>query len=150
MEHRIVVGVDGSPSSLLALQWAARLVPTVADSVTAVAAWQVPFTYYEFPVSGWDPKSVARTILSKALDEAFDSEPPPFVSAETRQGPAAGVLMEESRNAEMLIVGSRGHGGFVGLLLGSVSSAVAEHASCAVLIAHEPEKHSPPSGSSIG
>lgn len=146
----IVVGVDGSPSSLLALQWAARLVPTVASSITAVAAWQVPFTYYEFPISGWDPKSVAQTILSTALNEAFDGEPPPFITAETRQGPAAGVLIDESRNAEMLIVGSRGHGGFVGLLLGSVSSAVAEHAACPVLIAHGQDKHSPPNGSSTG
>ncbi|GAA1126494.1 universal stress protein [Arthrobacter flavus] len=139
----IVVGVDGSPSSVLALQWAARLVPTVATSIRAIAAWQVPFTYYEFPVSGWDPKSVAKTIVSNALDTAFDGEPPTYVTALTRQGPPAGVLIDESRAAQMLIVGSRGHGGFVGLLLGSVSSAVAEHASCPVLIAHGPE--TPPS-----
>lgn len=144
MEDRyIVVGVDGSPSSILALQWAARLVPTVGTSIRAIAAWQVPFSYYEFPVSGWDPKSVAKTILSNALDKAFDGELPTYVTTLTRQGPPAGVLIDESRAAEMLIVGSRGHGGFVGLLLGSVSSTVAEHASCPVLIAHRPK--TPPS-----
>ncbi|WP_051479195.1 universal stress protein [Arthrobacter sp. H5] len=135
-EKFIVVGVDGSPSSILALQWAARLVPTVGTTIRAVAAWQVPYTYYEFPISGWDPKSVAETILSESLSKAFVGYPPATVSALTRQGSPARVLLDESQGAQMLIVGSRGHGGFAALLLGSVSSAVAEHAQCPVLIAH--------------
>ncbi|MHA7276459.1 universal stress protein [Arthrobacter sp. HLT1-21] len=135
----IVVGVDGSPSSILALQWAQRLRPAVGASIRAVAAWQIPFSYYEFPPSGWDPEQVAETILAGALEKAFHNDPPRDATTITRQGPPARVLLEESKTAQMLVVGSRGHGGFAGLLLGSVSSVVAEHASCPVLIAHGAE-----------
>lgn len=135
-EDFLVVGVDGSPSSVLALRWAARLVPTIGTTIRAVAAWQVPYTYYDFPLAGWNPESVAETVLAESLAKAFDGQLPCHVSTITRQGPPAWVLLNESQGAQMLVVGSRGHGGFTALLLGSVSSAVAEHAKCPVLIAH--------------
>ncbi|MHA7155730.1 universal stress protein [Arthrobacter sp. TMN-50] len=146
-EKYIVVGVDGSPSSILALQWAERLHPTIGGGIRAVAAWQIPFSYYEFPPAGWNPEEVAETILSEALRKAFHNDLPRYVTTITRQGAPARVLLEESKAAQLLVVGSRGHGGFAGLLLGSVSSTVAEHASCPVLIAHGPDIL-PPSESS--
>lgn len=146
-EKYLVVGVDGSPSSILALQWANRLQPAVGGSIRAVAAWQVPFSYYEFPPSGWNPEEVAETVLSEALTKAFHDHPPRGITTVTRQGSPVRVLLEESKTAQLLVLGSRGHGGFAGLLLGSVSSTVAEHASCPVLIAHGAELLNPPESS---
>jgi nucleotide-binding universal stress UspA family protein len=66
----------------------------------------------------------------------FGGRRPPGLRTDVREGNAARVLLEASEGARMLVVGSRGHGGFAGLLLGSVSAACAEHASCPVLVLH--------------
>lgn len=134
-QRRIVVGVDGSPSSILALRWAARLVPGLATSITAVTAWQYQIAFGTFIPIEWRPEEWAKEIVADAVAEAFHGELPCPVEMKTCQGQAAHVLVQESEGAELVVVGSRGHGGFSGLLLGSVSSAVAEHARCAVLIA---------------
>ena len=73
-------------------------------------------------------------MLADVTEAVFGSERPEWFSAVTAQGTPAKVLIDASKDAEMLIVGSRGHGGFVGLLLGSVSSACVAHAHCPVLI----------------
>ncbi|MBT1001610.1 universal stress protein [Paenarthrobacter sp. DKR-5] len=135
-EPRIVVGVDGSPSSVLALKWAGRLVPEVGTSITAVAVWQFQLAFGTYTPVDWHPEEIAETILAEAIVQAFGDNPPCPVETKTCRGQAAQVLIEESRTAALVVVGSRGHGGFAGLLLGSVSSAVAEHAKCPVLIAH--------------
>jgi nucleotide-binding universal stress UspA family protein len=77
-----------------------------------------------------------RQALDETVQAAFGDQPLPGLRREVREGGAARVLIEASRGATMLVVGSRGHGGFTGLLLGSVSSNVAEHAPCPVLIIH--------------
>src|SRR5699024_9478783 len=91
------------------------------------------------PDTGAYPQSQAEKALAAALSRAFPEEPPLPINTQVMRGPAAGVLIHESKRARMLILGSRGHGGFVGLLLGSVSTACAAHAQCPVLIIHAPK-----------
>lgn len=135
----IVVGVDGSESSIAALRWGNRLASALNLDIRAVAVWQYPVmalgTYY--PFEGWSPEEDTEKILASVVTAVFGENPPSSVSTFVRSGPVAPALIEESDGAEMLIVGSRGRGGFVGLLLGSVSATVAEHARCPVLVVHE-------------
>lgn len=84
----------------------------------------------------WLPDEDAKKILKDCIIDVFGSMPPTNLVEEISQGHPTVVLLEASAKAEMLIVGSRGHGGFTGLLLGSVSSACAEHAKCPVLVVH--------------
>jgi nucleotide-binding universal stress UspA family protein len=135
----IVVGVDGSDSSIAALKWGNRLASALNLDIQAVAVWQYPVmalgTFY--PFEGWSPEEDTEKILASVVAAVFGDNPPSSVSTLVRSGPVAPALIEESDGAEMLIVGSRGRGGFVGLLLGSVSATVAEHAHCPVLVVHE-------------
>jgi nucleotide-binding universal stress UspA family protein len=141
-EDRIVVGVDGSKSSQQALRWARFLADTTGCSMEAVIAWQ-PLSAYSWGTMGWaaypadwDPAADAGKAITDTVEEAFGPSPAADITITVREGGAAQVLLEASVGARMLVVGSRGHGGFAGLLLGSVSSACAEHASCPVLVVH--------------
>ncbi|NKX53140.1 universal stress protein [Arthrobacter mobilis] len=139
---RIVVGVDGSEASLEALRTARDLARLKDCSIEAVTAWHHPVMVADFPAVQWDPEVDARRILARAVQEAFGGDVPPDLRQTVTEGQAARVLADASRGAEMLVVGSRGRGGFTGLLLGSVSSAVASHARCPVLIVHDRERDS--------
>jgi nucleotide-binding universal stress UspA family protein len=144
-EGRIVVGVDGSPSSVRALQWGAHAAVAFGAVVEAVAAWEYPAaTGWASIPPDWHPDKDMEKVLQDTLREAFGDQPPPGLRAQVFEGGAAKVLLDASEGASMLVVGSRGHGGFAGLLLGSVSGNVAEHASCPVLIIHGDRM--PPSG----
>lgn len=135
---RIVVGIDGSDASHDALRWAVRLAPTLDARIDAIVAWEFPI------MTGWEgvtpppfhPEENAIQILKESLDTVFGPTHPEDVAGRVMRGHASAVLLEASKNAEMLIVGSRGLGGFAGLLLGSVSSSCAEHATCPVLVVH--------------
>jgi len=147
---RIVVGVDSSPQSLQALRWAVFLAHTTGSIVEVVAVWH-PLAAYSAATVGWkgiptewDPGHEARTVLVDTLDAAFGEHQPAGLQITVREGGAARVLLEVSSDARMLVVGSRGHGGFTGLLLGSVSAAVAEHATCPVLVVHGTTTPPPP------
>lgn len=134
----IVVGVDGSESSKEALRWAARLAPSLKATIHAVVAWEYPILLGAdggMP-STWKPDETAKEILTNTLDEVFGKERPVGLEASISQGHPTFVLLDASKDAEMLIVGSRGLGGFAGLLVGSVSSTCAEHAKCPVLVVH--------------
>ncbi len=133
---RIVVGVDGSPESVMALKWAHKLAHALDATITAVTAWHVETVFGSYVIPDWDPDANARQILKDAVQEAFGGNPPEGFTGVCIRGTPAKVLMEDSKSAQMLIVGSRGHGGFAGMLLGSVSSACAEHAGCPVLVVH--------------
>ncbi|GAA5230207.1 universal stress protein [Arthrobacter cryoconiti] len=139
----IVVGVDGSPESILALQWAQTLAPTLGASIMAVSAWRMETAMGPYEIPDWDPEPIAREILTDSLAKAFGDDVPEGLISRTFRGQASQVLIEASEKAKMLIVGSRGHGGFAGLLLGSVSSSCAEHAVCPVLVVHAEKSKRP-------
>jgi nucleotide-binding universal stress UspA family protein len=134
---RIVVGVDGSQPSQQALRWGAHLAATFGAGLDAVTAWEFPATYGWGSVpSDWDPAQDMRKVLDDTMQDVFGDQPPAGLRRLVYEGGAAQVLLDASQGAIMVVVGSRGHGGFAGLLLGSVSSNVAEHASCPVLVIH--------------
>jgi nucleotide-binding universal stress UspA family protein len=138
---RIVVGVDGSEPSEHALRWAQFIAQAAGSSLEVVAAWE-PFPSFGWigagwePVpAGWNPPQDAEEILTAAIDKVLEHRPA-GLRLTVREGNAAKVLLEVSEGARMLVIGSRGHGGFTGLLLGSVSTACTAHATCPVLVLH--------------
>lgn len=143
----IVVGVDGSESSKLALRWAARLARAEDARIEVLGTWEWPSAY------GWAAVPVdisfdqdLEKVLNELVDEVFAKERPVDLRIRVMQGDPARVLVELSKTALLVVVGSRGRGGFAGLLLGSVSRKVAELAKCPVLIAHgaDPEEPAEP------
>ncbi|GAB4079203.1 universal stress protein [Modestobacter muralis] len=144
-EHqpRIVVGVDGSPASQVALQWAVRQAALTGAVVEAVTAWQFPVTYGGFLAdAGTDWQTNAHAVQDIAVKEALGDEATALVRRVV-EGHSAGVLLEAAVGAELLVVGSRGHGGFTGMLLGSVSENVVAHAPCAVVVLRTPARDEP-------
>jgi nucleotide-binding universal stress UspA family protein len=136
-EHKIVVGVDGSDSSVLALRWAAHYGALLGARLEVVMAWEYPASYGWTAIApDWNPADDVRKVLAESARAAFGDQWPAGMQFDIREGGAAKVLLEACEGATMLVVGSRGHGGFAGLLLGSVSANVAEHAPCPVLIIH--------------
>lgn len=120
--YRIVVGVDGSPGAKKALAWAVEEARVRNGTVEAVRAW----TLGEFGTPD-DLASFAMKSLEEDIAELTDTHPGVEIETCTDRGSAGKVLIEHARDADMLVVGSRGHGGFAGLLLGSVSQQVAAH-----------------------
>jgi nucleotide-binding universal stress UspA family protein len=136
----IVVGVDGSDASVEALKWAQELALPLGARLVALACWDYPPVYDGYVAMGIHDFDVrAGEILKETVDKAFGTETPPNVEARLEQGRPRHTLIDASRSADMLVVGRRGHGGFGGLLLGSVSSACVAHAHCPVLVVHTPE-----------
>lgn len=134
---RIVVGVDGSAESLSALRRGARMAERLGCTLVGVTVWEYPPSWPGYVMgSGWDPERDAHTISEDAAHDVFGATPPSWYSTVIRSGSAARQLIAQAEDAEMLIVGSRGLGGFTGLLLGSVSRSVVEHADCPVLVIH--------------
>jgi nucleotide-binding universal stress UspA family protein len=145
----IVVGLDGSPQSRQALRWAAEMARLLDAPINVVTAWQYPTTYgYASPLPDWNPETDMRRVQTEAIAGVFGHEAPAGLTQLLEPGSAAAVLLRAAETALMLVVGSRGHGGFAGLLLGSVSATVAEHAACPVLIVHgdKPPPMLPPTG----
>jgi nucleotide-binding universal stress UspA family protein len=136
-EHRIVVGVDGSPSSREALAWAVRQAALTGSVVDAIMTWHDRSSYDGY---GWlmAADSSYSELASKMLGETVDSIVPAGSGVTVRQhameGNPARVLLEAADGADLLVVGSRGRGGFAGLLLGSVSQHCVHHSPCPVLI----------------
>jgi nucleotide-binding universal stress UspA family protein len=81
-----------------------------------------------------DPSQRTAEDLRQVITAELGEDPPVFVQPHVKQGRPAKVLIEESANADLLVVGSRGHGGFAGLVLGSVSQHVAAYANCPVTV----------------
>jgi nucleotide-binding universal stress UspA family protein len=137
----VVAGFDGSQGSEAALRVALREAQLRHARLLVVAAWQVPAYYYGSAAAPSAALALAEDMrkgLTEKLEEAVAAlrDEAGELKIETRlvEGPAAGALTKEAAGAELLVVGSRGLGGFRELLLGSVSHQCAQHASCPVLI----------------
>ncbi|MET1064444.1 MAG: universal stress protein [Arthrobacter sp.] len=136
----IVVGVDGSDASVEALRQAQALAVPLSAALLALASWDVPPVYDGYVAMGIDDFDVrAGQILQEAVEKAFGAETPANVKTVLVQGHPRQTLIEASRDADLVVVGRRGHGGFGGMLIGSVSSALVAHAHCPVLVVHSPE-----------
>ncbi|TVT28363.1 universal stress protein [Amycolatopsis rhizosphaerae] len=135
LTRTIVAGVDGSQGSVEALRWAVREARLSGATVRAITAWEVPATFGYIPSGqGVDWAGEARKALDNAIERATDRDESAPVAGAVVRGHAADVLIEASRTADLLVVGSRGHGSAVGLLLGSVSQHCVQHAECPVVV----------------
>lgn len=132
-QGRIVVGVDGSDASLDALRWGLRQAQLTQSQLEAVTCWSILNQYAELVADQIDWDGRAKALLEEALD-AVDADEDVPITRTTVQGHPAQVLTGASTDADLLVVGSRGHGGFAGMLLGSVSGHVSTHADCPVVV----------------
>lgn len=133
----IIVGVDGSAASIDALERAATLAKALGAPLEAITAWTYPVMLDRFDAfDDWSPQANAQRLLEDTVLVAFHGDKPNGFRMTTLPGPPAEVLIEQSDRASMVVVGSRGLGGFSRLLLGSTSAACAAHARCPVLIVH--------------
>ena len=140
----IVVGVDGSGPSKRALRWAADQAKLTGAKLKVVTSWEYPPTLGWAPPypSDFDPNEDARKALQETIDAVLGPEAAVVAQAEVTEGHPAFVLTEAARGAELLVVGSRGHGAFAGMLLGSVSEYCAAHAPCPVVVVRHPDDKS--------
>lgn len=131
---RIVVGVDGSLCSIDALKWAVHQSELTGAALDAVMSWEYPTQYgMEFGVIDVDWEANARETLKTALHQAFGPEVG-AINGRVLRGRPAEVLVTAAAGADLLVVGSRGHGAMASMLLGSVSEYVVAHAPCPVLV----------------
>jgi nucleotide-binding universal stress UspA family protein len=135
--QKIVVGIDGSASSIDALKWAVRQAELTGSDVDAVMAWQYPGA--AVPAGAETVEVESRRYLDRAIEQAFSGGPPIPVTRVVEQGESATTLVLRSKDAALLVVGSRGHGAFVGMLIGSVSQYCVTHAHCPVVVVRGPE-----------
>jgi nucleotide-binding universal stress UspA family protein len=136
---RVVVGIDGSESSKSALRWAADEAVAHDAELTVASVWTpLPIAATPYDSGGWgagiDPQELAAAILQDTVEEVLSEHSGLALRREVSGGNAARVLIDLSDGADVLVVGSRGRGGFVGMLLGSVSQHVAAHADCTVVV----------------
>ena len=136
--ERIVVGIDGSTASGEALAWAADLARRIGASIEVVHAWQEPFVGgYPYTAATYEPgesERSARQVLDVMVDKEDESGLAEPIRRLLLNGPAAPTLLAAAQGAYLLVVGSRGQGGFEGLLLGSVSQQLVHHAGCPVVV----------------
>ncbi|KAB1139034.1 universal stress protein [Streptomyces luteolifulvus] len=131
----IVVGVDGSEASRAALRWAARQAALTGSQLRPVHAWRLPPTYgIPADYGDTDFEKQARETLLRTVEEILGEHPGVAVDPQVVEGHPAAVLTEAARHADLLAVGSHGHGAFTGMLLGSVSYHCVQHATCPVLV----------------
>jgi len=134
-ERRIVVGVDGSLPSNAALAWAVRQAKLTGAVVEAVIAWEIPATYgLTMPAADVDFEGTAAQVAANAIAEVTSPDEPVTIRTKVVQGYPAQVLLDASAGAELLVIGSRGHGGFAEAMLGSVGQHCVHHATCPVVV----------------
>jgi nucleotide-binding universal stress UspA family protein len=134
MGERIVVGVDGSEPSRHALRWAARQATFTGASLESVIAWEVSPNYGRDVSSPADLRLGAESILQLAVDDVLGDDPDVDVKLAVVEGHPVPVLLNAAKGASLLVVGSRGHGAYTGILLGSVSIHCVTHAICPVTV----------------
>lgn len=136
--ERIVVGIDASDTSRLALRWALEEGRLRQAAVEVVHTWHAPYAgVYPYNMPVLDPEiyeKAAKQVLDSAVDAEDTSGLPVPVERIVTAGGAANAILEAAKGANLVVVGSRGLGGFTGLLLGSVSHQVTHHAPCPVVV----------------
>jgi nucleotide-binding universal stress UspA family protein len=136
-QRRIVVGVDGSESSLAALRWAVRQAELTGAPLEIVSAWEWPVSYLAWgtPVpADYDPADETRRQLDKAVSAVLTPGDAIEVRRSVTEGHAAPVLEALSKTADLVVVGSHGHGELARMLLGSVSKKCVTHCHCPVVV----------------
>lgn len=135
----IVVGIDGSDESRRALLWAIHLGEVDDAAVEAVMVRHLPMAggyQWVYLAAGIDPLEATRRKLSDTVIRTVGAAAAEGVTLRVVEGSPAAELVSRSDRAAFLVLGSRGHGGFANLLLGSVGAKCVEHAACPVLIVH--------------
>jgi nucleotide-binding universal stress UspA family protein len=136
----VVVGIDGSPSCRAALRWAVGQAALTGAVVEAVTAWEFPAAVVGY---GWATtvalaagqyEELAEKMVTEVISDAVDPGSSVQVIIRVREGNAAQVLLDACVSADLLVVGSRGHGTFAQALLGSVSAHCVHHATCPVVV----------------
>lgn len=137
----IIVGVDESENSRAALHWAYDEAAHHGAALTVVAVWRSPplpigAGYGSSTPEGFEiqPKHNSLALLERLTAELDAREPAVDVRTSIEEGHPAKVLIERSREADLLVVGARGHEGFTGMLLGSVAQHLVAHADCPVVV----------------
>jgi len=133
--QRFVVGVDGSDGSAKALDWATAEAVRAPASLDLVTAWMFPMAWgYAFAKTPDEVRRQAQQVADMSVSRVAAAAPDVVVRSTLRQTEAGPALVELSTGADLLVVGSRGHGGFRELLLGSVGTYCARHAHCPIVI----------------
>ena len=134
----IVVGVDGAEPSKEALRWAARQAQMTGAKLRSVMTWEYPTSFGWAPPypSEFDPELDSHKALDAIVEEALGTDCPVDVESVVVEGDPATELLKAAKGADLLVVGSRGHGAFTSMLLGSVSQRCMTHASCPVMVVH--------------
>jgi nucleotide-binding universal stress UspA family protein len=137
MTKRIVVGVDGSDHGNAALRWAVDEAKAHAAEIVAVFAWQMPLIGIPGAFDREELEKLCMNFLEETVAAVIPAAQVPITKL-VAHGDVSASLIEAAKNADMLVLGSRGRGGFAGLKLGSVSSECVQHASCPVVIIKQP------------
>jgi nucleotide-binding universal stress UspA family protein len=135
-QPRIVVGVDGSESSRRALQWAARQAQLTGGRLEVVITWELPTSFGWVPPypADFNPAADAQKAADEEVRTALVSYPDMVVEVTVVEGHPAPTLLRASQGADLLVLGSRGHGEFAGMLIGSVTQHLVSTAHCPVLV----------------
>ncbi|MDQ6783312.1 MAG: universal stress protein [Actinomycetota bacterium] len=145
-----MVGVDGSDASKDALRWAARQAEMTGASLQAVITWHLPIAAYGMAVpqlTGYDFAPAAEQTLEETIREVLGDHPGVKVSTVVLEGAPPPTLLKTAMGADLLVVGSRGHGEFAGMLLGSVAQHCVGHAPCPVVVVRHSAR---PAGEPVG
>lgn len=135
-KHRIVVGIDGSECSRRALDWGAVQAEMTGAEVEVVSAWHWPIIFAA-PMPPYNPADDTTKMVEEILSKVRDGHPDVKIKSMVIEGHPAPVLIEAAKGADLLVVGSRGHGEFAGMLLGSVGEHCVSHAPCPVVVFRE-------------
>lgn len=130
----VVVGVDGSAESVAALRWAAGYAAATGATISTVTALGPAPVGVSLNAVSDEVRAHMQVVLDKPLTEVFGTSTPDNVQTKIVYGHPAQVLVRESGEADLLVVGHRGHGGFTGMLVGSVSLHCVSSAACAVVV----------------
>jgi len=139
--HFIVVGIDGSDESKGALRWAARQAEVTGVELRVVISWHISSMAYGagLPLpADLDFEGGSQEVLERTIKEVLGEGLSVPVTTQVVQGYPAPVLLEAAKGADLLVIGSRGHGAFTGMLLGSVSEHCVTHATCPVVVVRRP------------